>query len=118
MQLPEVLKMRRLLNDVPSGRGPALLGTVVHNRHPRIDPENKSGAAALVPAMMGNDVDIHFAELVDWAHQFHFLVPSQIAKVQDCQLAKSDECSQGAQVLRLVRWELRGILTSGIVFSP
>src|ERR1035437_8829677 len=58
VQLPQVFEPRRLFNNVPSGRGSTLLGSVVHDRDTRSDCMQERRAAALIPAVMGDDVNI------------------------------------------------------------
>ena len=90
MKLPKICEARRLFDDVPGGRGPTLRGSVVHDGHSRRDAIQQRWAVALIPTMVRNDVDIDCAEPVYRAHQFHFFVPGQVAKIQNSQLAKCD----------------------------
>src|SRR5882724_10640780 len=78
----------RFFDDVPDRRSAALLGSIVHDCHPRSNGMHESRSAALPPAMMRHDVNIDLAQSVGWAHQFHFFVAREIAQVQDSQLAK------------------------------
>src|SRR5205823_2361297 len=56
MELPKIFKAGRFLQNVP-GRGcAAFFGAVVHDCHPRSDSVYEFGTAALIPAMMRNDI--------------------------------------------------------------
>jgi hypothetical protein len=48
---------------------------------------------------MEDDEDVDVAELVRRAHQWHLLVPGEVAEVEDLQRAEGDFSSEGVGVL-------------------
>ncbi len=59
---------------------------------------------------MRGHVEVHFAQLIVGANQVVFLVPGQVAQVDDAELAKTHDHADGAGVLRNV---VRALLGGG-----
>src|SRR6266851_5493387 len=74
MKLPQILEMRRFLDGIPGRGRSAFSSAIVHDGHARSDAVEKERAIAGDRAVMGNDVDVNWAKLIDGAHQQHFLV--------------------------------------------
>ena len=66
---------------------------------------------------MRDDVNIDFAKFIDRAHQFHFLIVSQIAQIEQADLAKGDDCPQRASIFRLIGRIFVGIFAARILLS-
>jgi len=78
------------LDDVEGGRAAAFFRTIVDDGYAWRDGVDECNAAALVEAVVGSDVDVDFAEAIDWAHKLALFVGGEIAEVEDAEFAEGD----------------------------
>ena len=74
MQLPEVQQAGRIVNNLPGGGRAAFAGAVVHNRHARMNRMDEWRRVGAVPAVVGDQENVHRADLVRRADQAGFPV--------------------------------------------
>src|SRR3989442_1840621 len=94
MKLPKGLEPKRLFDDVPGRRRTSLCGAVIHDGHAGSDAVHQRVTPALAQAMVRNDIDVNCTQLVHRTHQFHLLVPREVAQIQNPQLPKRNDCAE------------------------
>ena len=114
MQLPKSGEIWRRLDDVQRRRAAAFGRSVIDDGNARRNWVYESGAAALVEAMVGCDVDAHVPDFVDRAHQFTFLVGSEITEIENLELAEGDERAERTWIFGFIGWRLRRTRARGI----
>ncbi len=103
--MPILFSWKGLCHDLRRGwRQPAASEIII--RQPQ--------APALWLAVMRDDVDINLAQFVHGTHQLHFLVPGEIAQIQDFQIAECDENALRPRIFSLVDGLRFGFFASGI----
>ena len=84
VELPEGFEIWSGLDDVQSGWAAALCRAAVHDGDARGGGVNENGAAALIEAVVGRDVDVYFAHFVLPGNMSSiFFVGGQITEIED-----------------------------------
>jgi|ERR1035441_7730811 hypothetical protein len=97
-----ILDLRRGLDGIPRRRRTTLIRAVVHDCNPGRNGSKKSRTVALQPATMRDDENIDRAQFVSRAQKLEFLIPRQIAKIENLNLAEGNDRAERAGVFRLV----------------
>ena len=114
VELPEVFETGCVVDGLPGGCGAAFGAAVVHDGEARGEAIDEGGAVAVVPAVVGDDVDVGVAEQVAWAHQLALLIPGEVAEVDEGGFGEADDDAERAWVFGLVGGTDLGLGAGGI----
>src|SRR6266850_4766328 len=114
MELPEIFESRGFPDGIPGKGCTSFCSAVVHDGHARSNAIQKKRTIAGERTVMGNDVNVNGAELVDGAHQQHFLIRSKVTQIKNAQFAKREESAERSWILTGLRGGLFRGLASGV----
>ena len=102
MQLPEGLEAGNLADSLDGGLGATLLRAVVHDGDTWVNAVDERRAVALLESVVRDDEDVDFAKAIRRTHELHFLVPREVAEVENAGFVEREHDAKGACIFGLV----------------
>src|SRR5450759_3664181 len=91
VSLPDVVDARRLPQDLENRGRTALAGTVVHNRHARLNRPDELRRIRPVQTVMRGLEEIHGADQIGRTYELFLVVPGNIAHIEELEFSELEQ---------------------------